>query len=65
MIEFFIISKIETWSKNEKVSLGQMLNFLFSDHVSIFNIASINPLKTEGGGRVTPLRGGQTKKVIK
>ena len=37
------ILKIETWSKNEKVSLGQMLNFLFSDHVSIFNIASVNP----------------------
>ena len=37
------ILKIETWSKNEKVSLVQMLNFLFSDHVSIFNIASVNP----------------------
>ena len=37
------ILKIETWSKDEKVSLGQVLNFLFSDLVSIFNIASVNP----------------------
>ena len=37
------ILKIETWSKNEKVSLGQMLNFLFSDLVSISNIATVNP----------------------
>ena len=34
---------IEDRDKNEKVSLGQMLNFLFSDLVSIFNIASVNP----------------------
>ena len=34
----------EVYGRNiEKVSLGQMLNFLFSDHVSIFNIASVNP----------------------
>ena len=37
------ILKIETWSKNKNVSLGQMLNFLFSDLVSISNIATINP----------------------
>ena len=31
------IMKIETLSENKKVSLGQMLNFSFSDLVSIFN----------------------------
>ena len=33
----------DIWSENEKVSLGQMLHFSFSDLVSIFNIASVNP----------------------
>ena len=37
------ILKIETWSKDEKVSLGQELNFLFPDLTSIFNITSVNP----------------------
>ena len=37
------IMKIETLSENKKVSLGQMLNFSFSDLVSFFNIATVNP----------------------
>ena len=48
------ILKIETWSKNEKVSLGQMLNFLFSDLVSIFYIATVNPKKQERGAGYPP-----------
>ena len=55
------ILKIETWSKNEKVSLGQMLNFLFSDLVSIFNIATVNPWKQKGGGGLPPLGGVRQK----
>ena len=48
------ILKIETWSKNEKVSLGQMLNFLFSDLVSIFYISTVNPKKQKRGAGYPP-----------
>ena len=41
-----------------------MLNFLFSDLVSIFNIATVNPWKQKGGGGLPPLGGVRAKKVI-
>ena len=47
-----------------KVSLGQMLYFLFSDLISIFNIAIVNPKKTDEGGGLPPLGGVRAKKVI-
>ena len=38
------ILKIETWSENKKFSICPKLTFSFLDHVSIFNIATVNPL---------------------
>ena len=37
------ILKIETRSENKKFSICPKLTFLFLDHVSIFNIATVNP----------------------
>ena len=38
------ILEIETRSENKKFSICPKLTFLFLDHVSIFNIATVNPL---------------------
>ena len=37
------ILKIETRSENGKFSICPKLTFSFSDHISIFNIATVNP----------------------